>query len=40
MDVAGKSPRFPGDYTRLVPFPLSFGPHRWKVVAVKAGNSI
>ena len=29
----------PGDYTRLVPFPLSFGPHRWKVVAVKAGNS-
>jgi hypothetical protein len=29
----------PGDYTRLVPFPLSFGPHHWKVVAVKGTNS-
>lgn len=28
----------PGDATRYVPFPLSFGEHHWKVVAVSDGR--
>ena len=28
----------PGTATRLVPFPLSFGEHRWKIVAVSANS--